>query len=85
MTTIDEVISAQLRRENDLIEGDLRTIVGPHELWLISERVREMGHEVVHQRTADGSQVYRGIRQKGRWIIDRHPELGEVYEYASDQ
>lgn len=80
MTAIDEVISAQLRRENDLIESDLWLVVGPQLEGLPLERIHDLEYEVVHQRTKDGSQVYRGIRQKGRWVIDRHPELGEVYE-----
>ena len=66
---IQERIKEQLEIENHLIETDLVEAVKRHGI----------GIDVIYQQRPDhtGSE-YRGLRLDGKWLIDHHPEWGEV-------
>lgn len=79
---LDDAIRAYVTRiiqtENDRIEADLLSLPGVRPDMTAAE-AREMGLEFAHQRRSLVSE-YRGIRANGEWLIDHHPEWGEVHD-----
>jgi hypothetical protein len=72
---IEDAITRILREQNEQIEEDLLCIMGWRAdlpKWLI----RRLGYEVVWQQHNPESLLedYRGIRRRGRWLLDWHPD-----------
>ncbi|MET4703081.1 hypothetical protein [Frigoribacterium sp. UYMn621] len=79
MSGIEEIIATWTARiiaeENAQIEGDLMRAMGSHArlpVWII----KRLGYEVVHQKAPNGAVIaeYRGIRRRGQWLVDHHPD-----------
>lgn len=61
-------------RENNWIEYDLKKVLGKR-TRLPKRIIRRLGYEVIYQYSPNtGLQAYRGIRRRGAWLIDHHPE-----------
>lgn len=76
---IVKLVERVIRVENEQIEADLVSVPGVHPGITLKEAGR-LSLEVAYQRRASEIRAqYRGIRQRGEWVIDHHPEWGPVY------
>ena len=71
-----ELASLFPNAENDLIESDMLSLLVDRPDWPMPlDVIPKLGYEIVYQRAPDNwSALYRGIRLKGVWAIDRRPE-----------
>lgn len=65
--SVADAVASMMQAERDLIDADLIA------LGVTEATAHE--YEVVHQHAPDGGMaVYRGIRHRGTWVWDRHPD-----------
>jgi len=76
---IFNLVRRRVEAENAIIEADLKTIPGVFE-GMTQQDAEPLNLEVCYQERIEPpmGHRYRGIRQHGTWVIDHHPEWGEV-------
>ncbi|WP_043709852.1 hypothetical protein [Leifsonia aquatica] len=75
---IESFVRSVLENEYAQIEADLLAIPGVHREMTQAEAL-ELGLEVCFQRSREPFRSeYRGIRRRGEWVVDHHPEWGPV-------
>lgn len=73
-----DLIHERAKQETALIEADLKSIPGVYE-GMTDLEAAPLRLEIAYQRRDEPfTSAYRGIRRDGEWIIDHHPEWGEV-------